>query len=90
MGWNELDLKPHGTPAAYRRHYRNGTKPCEACRKAQSRQNADRLTQGGRTGEYEARRERYRAARAAGLGSREAFRIAGSPARFGQLLERAS
>lgn len=27
-------LKPHGTPAAYRRHLRHGEKPCEACRLA--------------------------------------------------------
>jgi hypothetical protein len=24
-------LRPHGTPAAYRRHHRNGEKPCDVC-----------------------------------------------------------
>jgi hypothetical protein len=28
--------KPHGTPAAWRKHYRDGEKPCEACRLAQT------------------------------------------------------
>ena len=29
-----LDLSPHGTEAAYRRHFRHGEQPCEACRGA--------------------------------------------------------
>lgn len=29
--WN---LEPCGTPAAYRRHYRKGQKPCQRCRDA--------------------------------------------------------
>jgi len=38
-GWrmNELDLQPHGTRSAYRRHYRHGEKPCESCRQAMAR-----------------------------------------------------
>jgi hypothetical protein len=31
-GW----LKPCGTVAAYRRHFRNGETPCEACRAAEN------------------------------------------------------
>lgn len=30
------DLKPCGTPAAYRRHLRDGTEPCQACREAEN------------------------------------------------------
>jgi len=29
-----LDVRPHGTAAAYRRHYRDGQKPCRRCRDA--------------------------------------------------------
>ena len=29
--------QPHGTLAAYRRHYRYGEKPCESCKQANSR-----------------------------------------------------
>ena len=29
-------LKPHGTPAAYRRHVKAGEVPCEPCREAES------------------------------------------------------
>lgn len=29
--WNR---EPHGTPAAARRHYRHGEKPCQLCRQA--------------------------------------------------------
>lgn len=32
--WSETALKPHGTAAAYRRHYRHSEMPCEACRRA--------------------------------------------------------
>jgi hypothetical protein len=37
-----LELKPHGTEAAARRHYRLGEKPCEACRGAASTRHAER------------------------------------------------
>lgn len=36
------DVKPCGTSAAYKRHYRHGEKPCEACRQANIRDTADR------------------------------------------------
>jgi len=36
-GYQWSDPQPHGTPAAYRRHYRHGEKPCEACRQAENR-----------------------------------------------------
>ena len=29
-----VTLEEHGTPAAYRRHYKRGEKPCDACRDA--------------------------------------------------------
>jgi hypothetical protein len=35
------DPRPHGTIAAYRRHYRHGEKPCEACRQAELRRQED-------------------------------------------------
>lgn len=34
-------LRPHGTPAAYRRHQRHGETPCEACRQARNRYQAE-------------------------------------------------
>lgn len=37
MAWDERLVKPHGTTAAARRHYRRGEKPCELCREAMSR-----------------------------------------------------
>ena len=37
--WN---LEPHGTVAAYRRHYRRGQKPCQLCREAESADNKRR------------------------------------------------
>lgn len=33
------DLKPCGTPAAYRRHLRHGQEPCDACREAENARN---------------------------------------------------
>jgi hypothetical protein len=45
-GYQWADVKPHGTPAAARRHYRRGEKPlrryCETCAQAQERDTADR------------------------------------------------
>lgn len=41
-GWQWPDVKPHGTTAALRRHYRQGTRVCESCRQADSRDHADR------------------------------------------------
>lgn len=35
-------LKPCGTRAAYQRHRRNGEKPCDACRQAESRAERER------------------------------------------------
>jgi hypothetical protein len=40
--WASWRLKPHGTPARYRRHHRDGEKPCEACRIAHNRDQAAR------------------------------------------------
>jgi hypothetical protein len=40
--WNDLDVKPCGTPAAYRRHLRHGERPCESCRQAERRRQQDR------------------------------------------------
>lgn len=39
--WEWADRKPHGTTAAYRRHFRLGEKPCEPCRQAEARRHAD-------------------------------------------------
>lgn len=36
------DVKPHGTPAAYRRHYRHGEKPCQRCADAANRARRER------------------------------------------------
>jgi len=36
------DSQPHGTVAAYKRHYRHGEKPCESCRQAEAIAKADR------------------------------------------------
>lgn len=36
------DLAPHGTAAAYRRHYKHGEKPCEPCRVAGNIDRAER------------------------------------------------
>lgn len=41
-GLSEYLLQPHGTPAAARRHYRNGEKLCPACLEANARQKAKR------------------------------------------------
>lgn len=35
--WPLWRLRPHGTAARYRWHYRRGEKPCEACRIAANR-----------------------------------------------------
>ena len=37
--WN---LEPCGTVAAAKRHYRNGERPCQACREARNRANRSR------------------------------------------------
>ena len=42
--WQRADVMPHGTPAAYRRHYRYGEKPCESCRQAEARRQQERRT----------------------------------------------
>jgi hypothetical protein len=61
-------VKPCGTTAAYRRHYRHGGKPCESCKKANAIVRADR----DRTARNEEVRLRYRALREAGLSSADA------------------
>jgi hypothetical protein len=38
--WPEWRLRPHGTSARHRWHYRHGEKPCEACREAHNRDHA--------------------------------------------------
>ena len=35
-------LRPHGTIAAYRRHYRHGEKVCEACLREHMRRKSER------------------------------------------------
>lgn len=40
--WQPHLLKPHGTAAACRRHYRRGEPPCEPCRQAEARRALDR------------------------------------------------
>ena len=35
-----FDIRPHGTEARARRHWRKGEKPCEACRAADNRAHA--------------------------------------------------
>lgn len=56
----EWRLRPHGTPAAARRHYRHGTTPCEPCLQAMRRAEQDR--RGGSDSAYNTgRRANYRA-----------------------------
>lgn len=64
---NHAGAQPCGTPAAYRRHYRLGEKPCDACRQAEARSKADSRR------DSERRRERYARARAQGVSPREAL-----------------
>jgi hypothetical protein len=45
--WDELDLEPCGTDAAYQRHRRRGERACYACLQAQARSHAEH-----RGGEY--------------------------------------
>ena len=59
--------RPHGPTAAYRRHLRQGERPCLSCRQAEARYRAD----GGRNNER--RRQRYAQAREEGLSPREAL-----------------
>ena len=61
--WN---VSPHGTRAAYRRHLRHGERACERCL------DAERMGWAARPAYEERRRERYYAARAAGLSRDEA------------------
>jgi hypothetical protein len=44
LGFRHPDwqLRPHGTAAAARRHYRRGERPCESCRQYEARRNAGR------------------------------------------------
>ena len=63
-------LKPCGTAAAYRRHLRRGERPCEPCRQAEALRHAEHRE---REHDNAARRERYAAARAAGLNWRDAL-----------------
>ena len=60
-------LQPCGTRAAYRRHLRHGTRPCESCLAAERRAYADRapLINAERS-------QRYQRARAAGMNFRQA------------------
>lgn len=44
--WGDDLLKPCGTTAAYRRHYRRGEPIDESCRQAQAREAEDRRTRG--------------------------------------------
>ena len=40
-----FDIRPHGTEARARRHWRKGEKPCQACRAADNRAHAWRAAQ---------------------------------------------
>jgi len=40
--WKDYDYQPHGTLAAWRRHYRLGEKPCYSCRQADVRARSER------------------------------------------------
>jgi hypothetical protein len=40
-GYQWADVKPHGTAAAARRHYRHGTPPCDSCRQHEKRRGED-------------------------------------------------
>lgn len=44
------ELKPCGTPAAYRRHIKRGETPCEPCRKANADAKRGGATAAKRTG----------------------------------------
>ena len=65
------DLTPCGTPAAYRRHRRNGEKPCAACKRAEAQYNSRRWADKAEAVNA-GRRERYAEWRAAGLSRNEA------------------
>ena len=41
----DWQLRPHGTPAAYRRHYRRGTPLCDFCRQGRKQLSAERYAQ---------------------------------------------
>lgn len=43
MASGPQNLKPCGTTAAYRRHKRNGEKPCDACRRAAVQRESERM-----------------------------------------------
>lgn len=84
----DWELKPCGTPAAARRHRRNGQDVCPRCKQAEALASAEFRDSrpdyvAARTAAY---RRRYRAARDAGLSSREAKFVACSAARFEQFL----
>ena len=89
---NALDLKPHGTTAAARRHYRRGEKPCEACRQTMALAAAEfrERNPGYYDAKLQAQKARYRAARQAGLSPRQASSAMSSEKRFRQLLAGAS
>ena len=44
----DWQLRPHGTAAAARRHYRRGERLCESCRQYEIRRHAQRRQQIGR------------------------------------------
>jgi hypothetical protein len=82
----DWQLRPHGTAAAYKRHYRRGETPCETCRRAETLRVAEWRE---RTGYDADRRDRYRAARAAGLDNYDAQALR-STRRFQQAMGGAS
>jgi hypothetical protein len=80
-GYQWLDVKACGTPAAYRRHLRLQGKPvrCETCLQGERRRAQD----GPNREAFNARRrERYAAARAAGMSAREANILANRRTNF--------
>lgn len=69
-GYRWADVRPCGTPAAYRRHLRHGERPCAACLLAEATEKS--FTQNRAP---DPRRERYRMLRAAGIPAPRAKRL---------------
>jgi hypothetical protein len=40
--WHRRELQPHGTGAAWRRHYRRGEPPCSTCRRWRAEEDTTR------------------------------------------------
>jgi hypothetical protein len=77
---DDIGLKPHGTPAAYRRHRRRGEDACRACKDAESQRQAAWKNSAAYA---ERRRERYAGALDAGLSRTEAQAVRDGAVRCG-------